>query len=256
MKFPKLLGTKSTEKYVIYFSCDQNYYLEHGIPLIKSIVETIDWIGVHVHLVLYRPPTSLFFNKKVSYSYEIIDENFINSIKLDHAGIKMTNNENILRTTDPYRIKELIYFSCARFLKLPELFESTQYVMQIDADAILYNKFNKLEFIKVTETPRGMRKPKDPSTIIASCVGLGVGSAGMNFREEFSSRLKEEFKKGAYWFIDQHVLKKVFEKIEFETIDTKWCNWGIKKNDYFSTGKGEKKSHPRYLERVSKWKDT
>lgn len=256
MKYPQLLGTKSTEKYVIYFSCDQNYYLEHGIPLIKSILNTIDWIGVHVHLILYRPPTGLFFNKKVSYTYEIIDEKFINSIKLDPGGIKMTANKTILNTEDHYRIKEVIYFSCARFLKLPELFQTHQYVMQIDADAILYNPFKLNDFKKVTELPRGMRKPKDPGTIIASCIGLGVGATGQNFREKFSSILKEEFIKGAYWYMDQIALKKAFDNIEFESIETRWCNWGLKKTDYFSTGKGNKKHHPKYLERVQKWKDT
>jgi hypothetical protein len=241
---------------VIYFSCDLKYYQEHGIPLIKSIVNTISWIGVHVHLVLYRPPTNLFYHKRVSYTYEIITEEFVNSIVLATDSGKLTINKELLHTDNDYRIKEIIYFSCARFLKLSELFQKNQFVLQIDADAILFNEFSLNEFKDVTIKPRGMRKPKDPNTLIASCISLGTGDAGEHFKKVFSDLLYEEFSKGAYWYIDQEMLKKAFYNISFETIDTKWCNWGLKKTDYFSTGKGNKKTHPRFLERVSVWKDT
>jgi hypothetical protein len=255
MKYPKLQGTRSTQKHVIYFSCDWLYYQEHGIPLIKSIVNTIDWIGVHVHLVLYRPPTDLYYHTRVSYTYEIISDDFINSIVLATDSGKLTVNKELLHTDNEYRIKEIIYFSCARFIKLAELFQKNQFVLQIDADAILFNEFSLEEFKEVTVKPRGMRKPKDPHTLIASCISLGTGDAGENFKNSFSTLLQNSFSKGAYWYIDQEILRKVFYNIEFETINTKWCNWGLKKTDYFSTGKGSKKTHPRFVERVKVWKD-
>lgn len=256
MKWPKLQGTKSSQKHVIYFSCDLEYYQQHGIPLIKSIVNTISWIGVHVHLVLYKPPSVLFHHKRVSYTYEIITDDFINSIVLATDSGKLTTNKELLHTDDEYRIKEIIYFSCARFLKLSELFQTHQFVLQIDADAILFNEFTLEEFKEVTIKPRAMRKPKDPNTLIASCIGLGTGPAGEHFKKAFSEHLQREFANGAYWYIDQTILRKTFQTIEFDTIDTKWCNWGLKKTDYFSTGKGSKKTHPRFVERVNRWKDT
>ena len=254
-ELPTLQGDKPTGQHVIYVSCDTEYYDRMVEPLIRSIVEQIDWLHVHVHLICYDQLLDDIYNhERVTFSYEIITKDFIEGIKLNTSAPRMYRNTQILRTDDQYVMKEKIYFSCARFMRLADLFESDQYVLQIDADSILCDPFGQEEFEALTVTPRGMRKPKDPDTLIASCIGLGTGEAGEEFRQRFQAGLLKGFTKGAYWFMDQHQLKNVFSDIEFETIDILWCSWGAKRGMHFFTGKGDLKNQQIFLDRVEKWK--
>ena len=167
----------------------------------------------------------------------------------------MYRNTQILKTSDDYVIKEKIYYSCARFMRMQDLFEPEQFVLQIDADTILCRPFGKEDFESVTVVPRGMRKPKDPDTLTASCIGLGTGTAGQDLRQKFAQRLIETFEEGAFWFMDQWILKEIFADIEFESIDINWCSWGDKRNMFFYTGKGDIKGHLEFTSRSDMWRD-
>lgn len=251
-KLPTLQGNKPKAKYLIYVSCDDLYYTQHVVPLLKSILLQVDFVCVHVHVITYKDTPEVVNNPRVSFSWETIDSSFINSIELNPTTY--LDAKDILETTDPYQIKEKVYFSCARFLRCAELFNPDQYVLQIDADSILNRPFTKEDFVALTETTRGMRKPKDPSKIMAGCISFGRGQAGINFRNTLSNLLLEEFNQGVYWFIDQVCLRKAFENIIFETIPQRWCSWGIKKLDIFSTAKGKKKEKFRYTNKVDQWR--
>ena len=251
-----LEGQRPTGQHVIYVSCDIAYYYRLVLPLINSIVKQIDWICVHVHLICFdQPIIDLGAHDRVSFSYEIISKDFINNIKLNLHPDRMYRNSQILKTDNIYEIKEKIYYSCARFMRMADLFGPDQYVLQIDADTILCNPFNQQDFEAVTKTPRAMRKPKDPDTLIASCVGLGTGNPGKNFRDEFKAELIKRFNQGAYWFMDQHILKAIFQKIKFENIDILWCSWGDKTGMRFFTGKGDLKNQDKFLAKVAEWRE-
>jgi len=94
---------------------------------------------------------------------------------------------------------------------------------------------------------------------IASALTLGLGSNGMQFRDLFAIRLIQGFEKGCYWYIDQDVLKdvvrewKVDYNLPYHEIPYKWNAWGIKKDDIFSTGKGNKKNDIKYKSAQLKW---
>lgn len=248
---PTLQGNKPTGKYIIYVSCDDIYYTQYVVPLLRSIILQVDFISVHVHVVTYKDIPEFIDDPRITFSWETIDCEFIENIKLNNTYL---DAKNILETTDPYQIKEKVYFSCARFLRSPDLFTDDQYVLQIDADSILNKPFTKEDFIELTETTRGMRKPKDPTKIMAGCVSFGRGQLGINFRNKIFNLLIEEFDRGVYWFIDQICLRKAFENIDFITIDQRWCSWGIKQKDIFSTAKGKKKNKSRYTDKVDQWR--
>ena len=254
-ELPELLGDKPQGKHVIYVSCDTEYYQRMVIPLIHSIVQQIDWLSVHVHLMCYdQLCDDLYTHDRVTYSHEILTKEFIQGISLNTSAPRMYRNTQILKTDDHDQMREKIYFSCARFMRMADLFESDQYVLQIDADTILCNTFDQEEFEALTETPRGMRKPKDPDTLIASCISLGTGEAGQEFRHRFRTGLLRGFSKGAYWFMDQHQLKHIFSSIEFENIDISWCSWGAKRDMKFFTGKGDLKNQKVFQDMVDKWR--
>ena len=255
-KLVPLGGSRPTGQHIVYVSCDMDYYRRMVVPLINSIIKQIDWIHVHVHLICYdQLPNDLYVHNRVTISHEIINKNFIDSIKLNMDRSRIYRNSQILRTDDEYVMKEKIYYSCARFMRMADLFDQKQYVLQIDADTILHRPFKQQDFESITATPRAMRKPKDPDTLIASCIGLGTGPEGEKFRQQFKSKLLENFEEGAYWFMDQHQLKSIFSEIEFENIDILWCSWGKKHHMRFFTGKGDLKNQAEFLNMVDRWRD-
>jgi hypothetical protein len=252
---PELQGSKPRGQHVIYVSSDMAYYDLYVRPLIHSIVGQIPWLHVHVHVVSdLAPPTDLETHERVTHSWEILTPQFIDAMPMSPSTSRNEMNSRMLKTMDPLEIKKKIYYSTARFMRMAELFGPDQQVLQIDADTILNAPFSLQEFDSVTQTPRAMRKPKDPDTLIASCIGLGTGSAGHAFREHFRALLLAAFDRGAYWFMDQDCLREAFRNIEFETIDILWCSWGNKRGMKFFTGKGDKKNQADFVNKVQQWR--
>ena len=252
---PPLEGIRPRSQRMIYVSSDMVYYDLYVRPLIHSVVRQISWIHVHVHLILDQaPPTDLEAHERVTHSWEIINPIFLERMPMSASTARNEMNMRMLKTVDATEIKKKIYYSCARFLRMAELFGPGQQVLQIDADTILQGAFVPEEFDSVTMSPRAMRKPKDPGTLIASCIGLGTGLAGQQFREHFRDLLLATFDRGAYWFMDQDCLREAFRDIEFETIDILWCSWGNKRGMRFFTGKGDKKHQSDFLNKVESWR--
>ena len=251
---PPLQGDKPRGRHVIYVSCDTVYYHRMVRPLINSIVRQIDWIKVHVHLISYEIP-EIEKISRVSVSYEVINKDFINGIALHSDSKRQQRNKTILKTEDEYQIREKIYFSCARFMRMADLFHHNQHVLQIDADTVLCKPFLQKDFEALTKDPRGQRKTKDPDTLLASCISLGLGQAGIDFRQRFKDRLIETFEQGAFWFMDQCILKEIFSTIKFEPIGVLWCSWGEKRFMHFFTGKGDLKNQAEFVNRLERWRD-
>ena len=252
---PELQGSRPRGKHIIYVSSDILYYDRYVRPLIHSIVRQIRWLHVHVHLVVDQElPTDLESHERVTHSWEIMDQEFLDKIPMSASTARNEMNRRMLKTDDLLEIKKKIYYSCARFIRMTELFDQDQQALQIDADTILNGAFAVEEFDSVTRTPRAMRKPKDPDTLIASCIGLGTGQAGQEFREKFRDLLLTTFDRGAYWFMDQDCLREAFRNIKFETIDILWCSWGNKRGMHFFTGKGDKKNQSDFVNKIEQWR--
>ena len=82
----------------------------------------------------------------------------------------------------------------------------------------------------------------------------GIGFAGSEFKTELANKMIDAFKKPIYWFIDQHVLKEILDKRNFESIPYHWNSWGLKSGgEVFSTAKGKKKYGHRYKNLKYTW---
>lgn len=261
---PKLKGTKcpTNETHVVFFSCDYDYFDRHGYALANSINSTIAWVHVHVHIINegnidHELLSKLQARKRFTYTYEDIPENFY--VNLPKRKSRMGEGIDIFKTGDLDYIARRTYLASVRFMRLHELFPSEQqYVLQLDCDSILRNGFHRNEFETITAAPAVMPKPKDPSVFIASALGLGTGPESTEFKKLFAGELKEGFDKGCYWFIDQDVLASVVSQwtkrgMYLRHIGYKWNAWGIKKDDIFSTGKGNKKEDIKFKRAQYKW---
>ena len=254
-KLPKLEGNKPVGPDIIYFSCDPKYWHEYGFYLAKSTIHFNPDIFLHIH-ILYNnkiEPITKINGYKITYSYECVDDNFVNSLILTHDKGLLSQGYKILETINEKVIKRKIYFASARFIRMKELFKDKQHVLQLDADGLCRKNFSIDEFRETTKLPSAMRKPKDPDTLIASAITPGTGIESAKFKKELANKMTEIFTKPIYWFIDQTVLREVFRKIKFESIPYKWNAWGFKDFDIFSTAKGRKKNNWRYLDRKVNW---
>lgn len=262
---PKLQGSlvPDDQKFIIYFSCDYKYFDRHGYALQQSINRTLSWMHVHCHIInegdidhtVLKELSSKF---KFTYTWEDTLPIFYENLKKNNK--RMKEGKDIFKTDDLNYIARRTYLASVRFMRLDELFRNKdQFIFQIDCDTVLKNGFHQSNFIELAQHVGVMPKPKDPGVFIASALTLGTGDNGIEFRKLFSQRMKEGFDNGCYWFIDQDILRSVIKewvadyKKEFNKIPYKWNAWGLKRDDIFSTGKGNKKEDRRYKVAQLKW---
>jgi len=261
---PKLNGTLCPKEnnYVVYFSCDYKYFDRHGYALQQSINRTLSWVHVHCHIIDegnidHDVLKFLSNNFKFTYTWETVTQDFYNNLPKNNK--KMKEGFDIFKTSDVDYVARRTYLASARFMRLNELFKnSNQYILQIDCDSILKNGFHLRDFENLTRYVGVMPKPKDQGIFIASALTPGTNQEGIEFRNLFSNNLIKGFEQGCYWFIDQDVLKdtmaewtrlgKTYSKIPY-----KWNAWGQKKDDIFSTGKGNKKEDRRFKSAQLRW---
>lgn len=245
--FPK------SKPHVIYYSCDPVYWAEHGQYLARSTlaINKKNLIHVHVHMIYEHNQQhkikDLVDDENITYTYEIHSKDFYDQFNLDINNPLFNRGPEICGTKTDLDLKRKIYLSSARFFHFDKFFERYQHVLQLDADGVARERIPLLQFKKITTVPAAMRKPKDPSVYIASCVTPGIGEPGEKFKKELSQSMTEAFKKPIYWFVDQHVIKELLDAREFDSIPYKWNSWGLKSGgEIFSTAKGTKKYGFRY----------
>lgn len=250
------------KSHVIYYSCDPTYWAEHGQYLAKSTLSLNkkNLIHVHVHLIYENDQShdlkKLIQDENITYTFEQHSKDFYDQFSLDKNNPVFNRGPEICNTKTDNELKRKIYLSSARFFYFDKFFEMYQHVLQLDADGLARERIVLPEFKKITTLPAAMRKPKDPNVYIASCVTPGIGPAGNEFKKDLSSALISAFKKPIYWFVDQHVLKKLLDVRKFDSIPYRWNSWGLKSGgEIFSTAKGTKKYGFRYKALKYAWYD-
>tara|TARA_A200000159_G_C7335393_1_gene344886 strand:+ start:2600 stop:3451 length:852 start_codon:yes stop_codon:yes gene_type:complete len=263
-KLPEIQGhmCPRDEPHVIYFSADYDYFDKHGFALQQSINRTVGWIHVHCHIINegninHTVLTQLKDQYKFTYTWENVNEQFY--IDLPKNKSMMGEGMQIFKTSDINYIARRTYLASVRFIRMAEIFTNPiQKVLQIDCDSILRNGFHPITFEEVTTNIGVMPKPKEQHIFIASALSPGTGNKGIAWRDLFARRLTTAFEKGCYWFVDQVVLRQVMKEWAdkgntYDHIPYNWNSWGIKKNNIFSTGKGNKKEGIRFKQAQLRW---
>lgn len=250
------------QHHVIYFSADYEYFDKHGFALQQSINRTVGWVHVHCHVINegninHNVLDELMDKFKFTYTWENTSEKFYKDLPKNKS--MMGEGMQIFKTGDLDYIARRTYLASVRFIRMAEIFTNPkQRILQIDCDSILRNGFHLIDFEKVTTNVGVMPKPKEQHIFIASALSPGTGSTGIAWRDLFAKRLTSAFEKGCYWFVDQVVLRQVMKEWAdaghvYDHIAYNWNSWGIKKNNIFSTGKGNKKEGLKFRQAQLKW---
>jgi hypothetical protein len=248
IELPSIDGDPPSTENCIFFSCDTVYYKKYGIPLINSIVSQIPWVAVHCHVITTDSKTNLIKHPQLTHTIEVINRSFIEKIPV---------NNNRTFTSEKYNFSPsplTTYYACSRFLRAADIFNNSHSVLQIDCDSLLFSPFTEQEFKNVTLNPLPTRKTKKTEKILASCISFGSGESGNKFRIELKDTLLKTINLGIYWFIDQDVLEKIFNKVSLESIPSKWNNWNFKDPEaFFRTAKGNKKDSDFFIKELTRW---
>ena len=209
-------------RYNILVGCDQTYYDDWAIHLVRSIKYFNPWITCHVHVV---NPTHI----------EKVD------------GVEYTSEQREF----PNDTVKIGYLQSVRFLKVAEKFSDKDMVMTLDADTICTRKTTPSKFEEVAKRITVLRHLKDKHWLAGL---VTYGQPG--FRKEFSDMLLAKPIEQWAPFHDQNVLYELSKKYTFHEQPPRlyWMSIGKNGNQsVFLTLKGKQKEKDKYLNTYKKF---
>lgn len=183
-------------KRVVYAACDKKYFKSHAPSLIYSLND----IGKDIHIHICEPDSNVLNMEAV--------------LKKD-IDVKMTCSYNDIEWPTPIDVKT--YYSCLRFMMLPNLLQHTDAMMIVDVDCLFMNNFEW----PTTDAGYFSRKSKEGTTgwvakgsrVNAGCVYLTRNALPV------AHSIKERISMGPMkWFIDQIALSEVFNEVDEKDI--------------------------------------
>ena len=208
-------------KPVVYAACDKVYFEEHAPSLIYSLND----IGkdIHIHICDPTPKTHV-----------------LESILRNDIDVDITFTYNDIGAT-PIDVRA--YYSCLRFMVLPDILRTAGKVLTVDTDCIFMNDF------EYPETPTGYF-PREalPGTIGWEAQGTRV-AAGCVYTDNralpIAQAIAKRIEQGPMrWFIDQIALAEVFDRVEEKDItkfNGHFMDWEFIEGTVIWTGKGPRK---------------
>ena len=221
-------------KPVVFAACDKKYFFEHAPSLIYSIND----IGKDIHIHICDPTPTVHRQESV----------IRNDIDVD-----ITFSYNDLGAT-PIDVRA--YYSCLRFMVLPELLKTANKVLTVDTDCIFMKDF------EYPETPTGYFPRKSlQGTVGWEAKGTQV-AAGCVFMDNRAIPVAEAVAKRIEdgpmrWFIDQIALAEIFELVNDNDVtkfDGNFMDWEFLEGTVIWTGKGPRKyENSTYVEMKNKF---
>ena len=209
-------------RYNILVGCDQTYYDDWAIHLVRSIKYFNPWITCHVHVV--------------------------NPVHIEKVeGVQYTTEQR----TFPNETVKIGYLQSVRFLKVAEKFTDKDMVMTLDADTICTRKTTPEKFVEVANKITVLRHLKDHHWL-AGLVTFGYPG----FKQEFAKRLLAKPIEEWAPFHDQNVLDSLSKDFTFAEQPPRlyWMSIGKNGNQsVFLTLKGRQKEKDKYLSTYKKF---
>lgn len=209
--------------YNVLIGCDQKYYEDWGINLVRSIRYFNPWITCHVHVV-----------------------NPVHIEKVD--GVEYTTEQRDF----PNNTVKIGYLQCVRFLKVAEKFNDNDMVMTLDADTICTRKCSSDKFKESALNKITMLRHLKAKHWLAGLVTFGAPG----FKQDLANALLEKPIEQWAPFWDQTVLANLSKKYTYYEQPPKMYWMSIGKNgnqSTFLTLKGNQKEKDKYLNTYKKF---
>ena len=226
----------------IFASCDEKYFVEHGVQFINSAINqgVIPWVDI------INPDNNL--------------------VLVSGKAVKPLNLLRMLHDDDKYKITftksditDRAFYANNRFLKAPDILQMANEILITDIDCFL-RKPIEWEYFKDCDYSLYLRDPL-PGTVGWEKEGTRVGAGAVYLRNTaltFISLVKKQIEHyGLYglWFADQVSLWEIYNhfkvnevKLRFKEMPFKYIDWEFTEEGIIWTGKGARKTQQNYLE--------
>ena len=263
MKLPPFEGKFPDSDVCFYVAADENYFNQHAKPLIHSIRRHFSY-PIHFHL--YNPSDA---SKKwcevndISYSYEVVDVKIVDpafeiyrnmpaDVELQRRRSKMIKpGENVAKIRN-----ELMktYYACTRFVRLSELLTKSTYVIMLDTDSLVRNRFDLLSKdsdIHIYE--KNHKKHVKHTQHLASTIFYTGTEGSYKLIQDHARLILEDYSKDAlYWFLDQETLDVAIQKYSKQPLELSFVDFEMKDTSNIWCAKGPRKNLPIWLAEAEK----
>ena len=208
--------------YNILIGCDQAYFNDWAVPLLRSINTHNPWINLHCHIV----------NPTV--------ENSLDNVSITTETREFANDES-----------KISYLQSVRFLVVADKFKNNEKVITLDADSICTRRIGQEAAIRRLFSKQHVLKHHKEDRWLAGFVVFNNNG----FRQEYAKELRSVPYDSWKWGRDQKILNQLSKKYKFVELDKLWMSIGKNKNNTsaFLTLKGEQKFTEKYLKAYKKY---
>jgi hypothetical protein len=216
MLLGNITGNRNLKGKFFCFAADTVYFNEYGKALALSLKKYAPWAKIHCHF--YNPTKSILgwcVTRKITITYEFFDKN--------HPEFKTL-------------------CACIRFVRIPEIFNSSSRIISLDCDMIATKDIPEHVFDIDTESSKAFVRTSGYP--LASSVTFGNDHA----RNVFADRLRIEFEKNnIYWYLDQNLLEILVREEIFQKTDGKWSDFSLGTDGFLWAAKGSRKTAEKYI---------
>jgi hypothetical protein len=210
-------------RYNVLLGCDQKYYNDWAVPLLKSIQRHNPWLSLHCHIV----------NPTV--------ENSLDNVSITTEKREFLNDE-----------AKISYLQSVRFLAVAEKFNKNENVVTLDADSICTRPIvESTEMKNIFQKQYVLKHHKEDRWL----AGLVVFNQN-GFRQELNKELTSVPFDNWQWGRDQIVLNTFANEFNFQSVGNQWMSIGKNKaNSVFLTLKGNQKVKEKFLVNYNRYKN-
>ena len=204
----------------LLIGCDNAYYVDWALPLLKSLNYFVPWLELHVHIV-----------------------NPDNYTPLDY--VKYTTEHRIFSNDDAMTA----YLQAVRFKVAYEEYQDRP-VMIVDADSICTQAFTEQDYDQLVDEVTVLRHPKADRWL----AGLVATNNAQFLQDYYDLLVAEPFDLWQYGR-DQDILKDLSKQYSYRSAGQHWMKIGKpSKECIFLTLKGDQKTSGKYLQHYNNFK--
>jgi hypothetical protein len=251
---------------LFYTGCDSKYWKTYGISFVNSFNFFNPMSKIHIHLINPDESDLQTISKlPCSYSTENLSDNYIDD-QIESASNFLNNNKDINYSSDiksglkfctkhekeKDNLRDLITFSVfaiKRFVNLPKIINSFDYIAAYDIDTICKSKIDISAMLNGKN--QGCLNVKGDRFVVSLVAFNKQSEMLMHWASILEHRLNE---KKIYGFLDQDSFVNLSNSYDVEKISRIYCDHTNKsRNSFVMTGKGQTKYSDLFKNEQSKW---
>lgn len=223
---------KKVDRPGFMLACDKMYFRNWGKSLSRSITHHAPWAHVHFHLF---DPDIDDVNWCLRHGASVSSEPTHPDYKQDHEN-------------------QVLYWSAARYMRVPDIYEDSVPVINLDVDSIMVKCLPQSQFERdltnswVPTTPPGKRR----TLSLCSAIGFAADRTRYLLRDRLLGHMENS---RLSWALDQQVCDELLALGQITSMDLRYTDFKFSDGSYIWTGKGERVYKSSFLQKQKEFLD-